>query len=113
MQHSLIRAKNETVKLFSHKKASRASGALIVYQFNYHEGITDITPAYTISNLNTNYYSTEIVTPNESCYLLILFNNNPIVLRVGSPKLQFIYWTKRNALIDYKHYNEFGALQKE
>ena len=113
MQHSLLRKRNESVKIFSHKDEGSASGILKVYKFTLTYGLEDITPAYIVNDLNTDYYSTEITTPSDNCYLLIMFNDKPIVFRVGTPHLQFFYWSARNEVIDYKHYNEDGDLKSE
>ncbi|MCK5537976.1 MAG: hypothetical protein KAI79_14210 [Bacteroidales bacterium] len=112
MQHSLLRNKNETVKLFSHKDPSRVLKSLEVYKFNQY-GLSDITPQYNITNLNEGYYSTEITTPDEQCYLLILFCGNPIVLRIEKPPVQFFFWSPRNNIERYKHYSEDGILVSE
>ena len=113
MQHSLIRRPNEKVKLFSHKSPERAFKTLKIFKFTPSTGLSEMPSDYAVSDLNTGYYSTEIMTPNENCYLLIIFNNNPIVLRVGSPTLQFFYWNKRSTIYPYKHFDEFGTLVKE
>ena len=110
MKHSLIRNLNEQVKLFSYNKDLNTS--LKVYKFTLGS-MTDITPASTIENLNEYYYSTTILTPSENCYLLILFNNNPIVLRVGNPPLEFLYWSKKDVTFPYIHYDEFGTSVSE
>ena len=112
MQHSLSRLPNERVKLFS-QRSSVYTDRLRVYKFDLVSGITAITPAYSLTPLNEGYYSTEITTPNEHCYLLILFNYRPIVLRIGTPKTQFFYWSQKNTRNEYKHYNEYGALVSE
>ena len=109
MQHSLLRQRVEVVKLFSRKERGTVNN-LKVYEFSPSTGLTDITPIYTITSLNNGYYSTEIQTPDKDCYLLILFNYNPIVLRVGSPTLQFFYWNNKTQTYPYEHYNEFGDL---
>lgn len=113
MKHSLIRSRNESVKLFSYKDPLKATGVLKVYELDLGIGLTDITPIYTVSDLNTGYYSTEIITPNKDCYILILFNDNPIILRVGAPDLQFLYWSKAGKVYPYKHFNEFGVSVSE
>ncbi len=115
MQHSLIRSKNEKVKIFSQKEASLVSKTLRMFSFSETHGFREITPTNTpiIDELNVGYYSTEITTPSEHCYLLMLFCGNPVVMRVGSPEVQFIYWGKLNSNIPYKHFNEFGELKSE
>lgn len=114
MQHSLIREKNEKVKIFSHKDPNLVRKTIKIFTFSGN-GLEDITPPIqpTISDLNIGYYSAEITTPNKHCYLLILFCGNPIVLRVGLPPIQFIYWGKINSSIPYKHFDEFGVLKSE
>lgn len=108
MQHSQLRSINETVKLFAHVNPATVVKTLQV--FKYKVGvITDITPSYTVEDLNVGYYSTEITTPFESCYLLILFCGNPIVLRVGDPQLQFFFHYKPLKTIPFNHFNEFGS----
>ena len=102
MQHSLFRKRQETVKLFSRKKRGDVN-KLKVYTFSSTDGLTDVTPTYTINSLNNGYYSTEILTPDEDCYLLIFFNYNPIILRVGLPPLQFFYWSKKDQIYPYEH----------
>jgi len=109
MQHSQLRSKNETVKLFAHKNPETVEKTLVVYDFNGTVA-NDITPTYSVQELNPGYFSTEIVTPNNDTYLLILFCGSPIVLRVGSPKLQFIFYSKKKNLIPYTHFNEFGEM---
>ncbi len=112
MQHSLMRLPNENIKLFSHKKFGNTN-KLKVYEFTPEYGIMDITPTYNIISLNDGYFSAEIKAPNKDCYLLILFNYNPIVLRIGTPDLQFFYWSKRDKIYPYIHYNEFGEIVSE
>jgi hypothetical protein len=111
MQHTQIRRPNEKVKLFA-KVPGASTQRLEVYEFQ--DGVlTDITPEYVVNALNPAYFSTEIVTPDHSCYLLILFMGNPIVLRVGEPKLQFFFWKLEPKLYSYKHFNEYGQLLSE
>ncbi len=113
MNHSLLRIPNETVKLFSYKdpeKDLNPLNSLRMYEFIPSIGLNEITANFAVSVLSTGYYSTEIVTPNKNCYLLILFNGNPIILRVGTPPIQFFYWSKRNTVYPYSHFNEFGDL---
>jgi len=114
MQHSLIRTKNEEVKIFSHKDPQLVRKTLRIFSFT-NRGLEEKTPSVlpVIEDLNIGYYSTVITTPNENCYLLILFCGNPIVLMVGNPTLQFIYWGKLNTDVHYKHFNEFGSLRSE
>lgn len=110
MNHSLLRNKDEVVKLFSHKNPSRVQKTLKVYTFT-EVGLTNVTPSFTVQDLSTGYYSTEITTPDYDCYLLILYCGNPIILRVGRPPIQFFYWsTDDNVLESYKHFNEHGDL---
>ncbi len=112
MQHSLMRLPNEDIKIFSYKKFG-VTNNLKMYEFTPERGLVDVTPDYNIINLNNGYFSAEITTPNKNCYLLILFNYNPIVLRVGTPPLQFFYWSKRDKLYPYIHYNENGVIVSE
>ncbi len=112
MKHSLMRLPNEEITLFSHKVRG-GTNKLKVYEFSETYGLKDITPEYTVNRLNAGYFSTKIVTPNKHCYVLIMFNYNPIVLRVGVPKLQFFYWSKRDKIYPYTHYNEFGEIVSE
>jgi len=109
MQHSQLRKPNESVKLFA-KASSQQQKTLSVYEFNENSGsLTDITPAYTVDDLNTGYFSVEIVTPDHSCYILASFCGNPIVLRVGEPKLQFFFWAPKQKTYSYTHFDEFGT----
>ena len=113
MQHSLFRDKGETVKLFSHKDPSKVRKTLQVFVYT-ERGFEEISQSYLITDLNIGYYSTEIVTPDENCYLLILFCGNPIILRVGSPKLQFMYHsTNYDKDFTYHHFDEFGILKAQ
>lgn len=109
MQHSQIRSINETVKLFAHKNPTTVQKTLKVLKFQ-QDIVTDITPAFTVTDLNPGYYSTEIVTPDESCYLLILFCGSPIVLRVGNPPLEFLFYTDPSITVPFTHYDEHGAV---
>lgn len=115
MQHSLLRNKGEVVKLFSHKDPTKVQKTLLVYSFTPEEGIQEILyPNPNITDLNVGYYSTEITTPDFDCYLLILFCGNPIVLRIGNPPLQFMYWSgKRINILPYHHFDEFGVLKAQ
>ena len=108
MQHSQLRKPNEKVKLFA-KVSSQQNLSLTVWEFK-NGSLEEITPHYVINDLNTGYYSTEIITPDHSCYLLLLFCGNPIVLRVGNHPLQFFFWAPKQKTYGYKHFNEFGAL---
>jgi hypothetical protein len=107
MQHSQLRRPNEPVKLFA-KNPSNSNLSLVVYEFS-NGGLVDITPNYTVNNLNPAYFSTEIITPDHNCYLLIMFCGNPIVLRVGQPSLEFFYWSKKQKTYGFKHFDEFGT----
>ena len=107
MQHSQLRKPNESVKLFA-KTPVGGIQKLEVYEF-INGTLQDITPAYAIESLNTGYFSTEIVTPDHSSYLLIKFNGNPIVLRVGEPTLQFFFWAPKQKSYSYTHFDEFGS----
>jgi len=107
MQHSQLRKPNEPVKLFA-KTPTNGPQNLEVYEF-VNGVMVDITPTYSIESLNTGYYSTEIVTPDHSCYLLIMFNGNPIVLRVGEPILQFFFWAPKQKTYSFQHFDEFGS----
>lgn len=110
MQHSLFRDLGESVKLFSHKDPTKVRRSLRVYSFT-SRGFEEIPQSYPITDLNIGYYSTTITTPNEHCYLMILFCGNPIVLRIGSPDVQFVYWSHRNKDISYKHFGETGVVK--
>jgi len=107
MQHSQLRKPNEKVKLFA-KTPTGGNQSLSVHEY-VNGVIVDITPTYSIESLNTGYFSTEIITPDHSSYLLIMFNGNPIVLRVGEPTLQFFFWAPKQKTYAYSHFDEFGA----
>ena len=106
MQHSQFRRPSETVKFFT--KSLNATHTLIVYEF-VNGSLLDITPEYIVEALNPGYFSSEIQVPGHSCYLLALFDGNPIVIRVGEPDLQFFYWAKRQKSYAYNHFDEFGV----
>jgi hypothetical protein len=109
MQHSQLRKPNEPVKLFA-KASSQQQKSLLIYEFNDNGTLSDITPiGYQIDDLNTGYFSTEIITPDHSCYLVIQFCGNPIILRVGEPELQFFFWAPKQKTYTYFHYDEFGT----
>ena len=112
MQHSLFRDLGETVKLFSHKDPTKVRKSLTIYSFT-SRGFEEITQSYPITDLNIGYYSTEINTPDEHCYLMIMFCGNPIVLRVGLPEIQFVYWSHRNRDIPYSHFSETGSVKSQ
>jgi len=109
MQHSQLRKPNEPVKLFA-KASSQQTKSLRIYEFQENGTLTDITPQnYQINDLNTGYFSTEIITPDHSCYLVIQFCGNPIILRVGEPTLQFFFWAPKQKTYTFTHYDEFGT----
>lgn len=109
MQHSQLRQRGESVKLFAHKDPQTVQKTLSVLQLK--DGlITDITPSYDVDDITSGYYSTEIVCPKDDVYLLILFCGSPIVLRVGDPDLEFVFWADTGMSIPYKHFDEFGTL---
>jgi len=112
MQHSQLRSKNEVVKLFAHKNPATVQKTLKVLEF---DGVvaTDVTPAFSVTDLNTGYFSTEIVTPNKNTYLLVMFCGSPIVLRVGEPELQFLFYTDQGIDVPFTHYDEFGTSLEE
>ena len=108
MQHSQIKQKFERVKIFAKKDPNNVNKVLQIFKFKDNLR-TDITPTYTVDDLNPGYYSTEFDTPNEDCYILILFCDSPMVIRVGEPTLEFIMWNKPGRVIPYIHYDEFGV----
>ena len=109
MQHSQLRKPNEVVKLFA-KTSSQQNKTLLIHEFNEDGTLTNITPQnYSIDDLNTGYYSTEMITPDHSCYLMIMLCGNPIVLRVGEPTLQFFFWAPKQKTYSFLHYDEFGS----
>lgn len=109
MQHSLFRLRSEPVKLFVKKNPATVVLDLQVYKFD-GTVITDITPTYSIENIREGYYTTEITTPNDDCYVLVKFCGSPIVIRVGKPDLQFIYYNKPSLTLPYQHYEDEGTL---
>jgi len=113
MQHSQLRKPNEKVKLFAKTSSTQTNLSLTVFEFKEDGTLSNITPSYTVKPLNQNYFSTEIVTPDHSSYLLILFCGNPIVLRVGEPKLQFFFWSEKSKPYPYTHYDENGQILDE
>jgi len=116
MQNSQIRKPLETVTIFA-KNTNITTPDLKIFKFtttlvNTTPTITDVTTDIfknNINSLNTNYYNTDITTPADDCYLLLLFCNNPMVIRVGSPNLQFFYFSK-NFNDNYTHYSTTGTI---
>ncbi len=107
MQHSQLRRLGEQVKLFAHKNPATVQKTLNIIQLK--NGVaTDVTPSFTVDELNPGYYSTEIECPREDAYLLVLFCGSPIVLRVGQPDLEFLFWADEDMTIPYSHFDEFG-----
>jgi len=109
MQHSQLRRLGESVKLFAHKNPATVEKTLSVLKLRGGV-ITNITPVYAVSDLNTGYFSTELTCPSEDCYLLVLFCGSPVVLRVGDPDIEFIFWADEGMEIPYTRYDEFGTL---
>ena len=109
MQHSQIRGKAEILKIFSHKDPLTVQKTLSVFKYDSQGNYADITPQFSVEDLNTGYYKTSIVTPNEDCYLNIIFCGSPMVVRVGDPALQFMFFTDQAIDVPFIHYDEFGT----
>ena len=106
MQNGLLRAPGEDIKVFTYNYDNEPIEFKI---WKFDEGVTEeLTIPININDLGNMYYSMELTTPFESCYLLILFCGQSIVLRVGEPKVEFVYYYYESEDIDYIHYNEFG-----
>lgn len=99
------------------KITSNATGGLLtIYKLkdNVNNGIdlTDITETFpTINTIAGGMFEQYILTaPNEDCYLLILLNGEPMMLRVGNPIIRALVYTGVTGMsISYTLYNFDGT----
>lgn len=109
MEHSNIRRLNETVEIFCH--TSQDFPSLNIWKLLDDYSFTAVdTSSYVVTHIRDDYYTTEITTPDENCYLCIEFGGEPIVLRVGEPTIRFVFFTSEPVEYSYKQFLNTGHI---
>lgn len=102
MEHSAVVSKNTSTTVFARTEESTPS--ISIHKLSNTLTFTDITSSPSIVSLGNQYWKCQITTPDEDCYLCIKFGTYPIVIRVGSPVLRFLYYAiEENRTIPFKH----------
>jgi hypothetical protein len=107
MQHSAIRPKNELMTVFTHTDSSPI--ILDVYQLDNLNNFTQLLSP-SIVNVVDDFYKATFTTPNQDIWLCLIFGEEPIVIRNGSPNNRFIYYTGFSGQsLNYKRINTSGT----
>jgi len=104
MQHSSIRDRGETVDIFAQ---TNVPDGISIIQIDDLDVVTDITPVTLplITSLSTNLKKSTLTLPTVHCTLVSFLNDEPVFIRVGTPKIRFTFFAGKNAtgqLIPYE-----------
>lgn len=91
MEHNSSKLHGENIDIFSY--------ATNIYKFKMYkignDGVLyDITPDYEIISIGQDLSKVNVTLPSEDTIVCCVFNEQPIVLRVGKPDVRYIFYTK-------------------
>ena len=109
MHNSAIRNKSETIDIFVSTDNSESTQCDI-FKLTDDGTFSQITYTPSITEIDTNIYTTQVTLPDEDCIVCIIFKKQPIVVRVGLPISRFIYYRiNTGQTIPYQHYYHDGS----
>jgi hypothetical protein len=86
MEHNSTKALGETLDVFAY--------APNINTFEMYKLVgyvlTDITPAYVITEISTDICKVNVTLPNEDCIVCAVLNGQPVFMRVGTPDTQYV-----------------------
>jgi len=90
MQHSAIVKKNENITIFTYTNLE--DPYINVWKLDESGNFELLVDAYTVYQLNENYFKCTFKSPNDDCILCIKFGDFPTFVRVGNPKVRLMYY---------------------
>ena len=103
MRHTDFIAKNSSFKIID-----TCSDDTNVYKFTLADGLTELDSVSAI-DIDNGFFTFEIQTPDEDCFIFTKQGNNIGINRVGNPDILVIVCFDEDETISYKQYDMDGA----
>ena len=103
MRHTDFIAKNSSFKIID-----TCSDDTNVYKFTLADGLTELDSVSAI-DIDNGFFTFEIQTPDEDCFIFTKQGNNIGINRVGNPDILVIVCFDEDETIPYKQYDMDGA----
>jgi len=112
MQHNSFKAQGESVDIFAQ---TNKPNSLSVFKITETDTMIDVSPVTPVINtLGANLRKTNLTMPLENSTVVAFLNEEPIFIRVGTPKIRFTFFAGKNQTgltIPYEMVNQIdGAL---
>jgi hypothetical protein len=90
MQHSAFRDRGETVDIFAQ---TNKPDSIKMYKIDESDSMSEVdVSSSTISTLGSNLRKSTVTLPNENSTVIALLNGEFIPMRVGNPKIRFVFY---------------------
>jgi hypothetical protein len=89
MQHSAMVGRNEPVEVFSY--TPEEVPYVSVHKVADDGSFSEVHDVFVVQDLGGDYYKFILATPDEDCYLCVLFGGFPTFLRVGDPAVRVLH----------------------
>lgn len=94
MQTYQLREKHQLTK-FTTNATTSGDDTFVLYRIDEDGTHADITPSDLSIDSAGNYKRVTLNMPDQDCYVLSLFNDEPLFLRVGAPKLKAFFYSDK------------------
>ena len=109
MEHYLFKDKNEEITIYTN--AESETDNCILWQLTNKKEIVEIEQNLEINSTDNGLFNTSLTLPDNDCYVFGLFNEEPIVIKVGQPKNLLLYYGDATGLnVDYSIVENSGEL---
>jgi hypothetical protein len=94
MQHSAFKDRGETVDIFAQ---TNKPNSLRMFKIDESDAMTEIdVTSSTIDTLGSNLRKSTVTLPNEHSSVIAFLNDEFIPMRVGSPKIRFVFYAGKD-----------------
>jgi hypothetical protein len=85
-----LRQTGETVTLFAH--TSDSGSECLAWRINQDGSFEQIQYTFSITEVSTNLFSTDLTLPDDECTIVVLLKKQPIVVTTGGTQTFFVYY---------------------